>query len=112
MELTDVAVQDSNEPTTDAEQQQEPNEIPGVVRALGDLPADAVVSEKGLAGIFHRHTVSIKRAVQRGELPPPTRLLGEPVWTVIAIRHHLEKRLETARKETERNLRKIEQLRP
>lgn len=82
----------------------------GIIRELGDLPAGTVVSEQGLAKIFNRHKVSIKRAVERGELPPSIRLFGEPIWTVKAIQEHFEKRLEQAKKEAEQLDRRINQL--
>ena len=81
----------------------------GTIRELGDLPADAVVSEQALAKIFDRHRVSIKRAVEGGELPPSIRLFGEPVWTVQALRDHLAKRVDTARKESEQLQKRISQ---
>ena len=84
------------------------NEInDGIIRELGDLPADAVITEQALAKIFDRHMVSIKRAVERGELPPSVRLFGEPVWTIKALREHLDKRLDTAKKESEQFQKKI-----
>jgi hypothetical protein len=79
----------------------------GIIRELGDLPADAVISEQALAKMFDRHRVSIKRAVERGELPPSIRLFGEPVWTVKALREHLTKRLDAAKKESEQLQKKI-----
>lgn len=88
-------------------------EIPfGIVSELGKLGPGAVISEQALAQLFHRHPVSIKRAVARGELPPPTRLLGGPVWTAGAIIQHLEKRLQTAAKEAEKQEQKMKQLMP
>ena len=81
----------------------------GIIRELGDLPAEAVVSEQALAKIFDRHRVSIKRAVERGELPPSIRLFGEPVWTVKALRDHLTNRLDAARKESEQLQKRISQ---
>ena len=82
----------------------------GIVRVLGDLPPDAIISEGGLAKIFSRHRVSIKRAIERGELPPPVRLFGSPVWTVQVLRDHMACRLEVAKKEAERTGRRISQL--
>lgn len=55
--------------------------VPGVVPELGELGEGAVITEAGLARMLKRHQVTLKRAVQRGELPPPVRLLGGPVWT-------------------------------
>jgi hypothetical protein len=81
----------------------------GIIRELGELPPDTVLSEEALAKIFNRHRVSIKRAVERGELPPSVRLFGEPVWTVQALRDHVNRRLEAAKKEADRLQRKISQ---
>lgn len=79
----------------------------GVIRELGDLPNEAVVTEQGLAKIFDRHKVSVKRAVERGELPPSVRLFGEPVWTVKVLREHLGKRLDQAKKQSDQLQRRI-----
>jgi hypothetical protein len=83
-----------------------------IIRELGELPPGAIITEEGLAKIFGRHQVSIKRAVQRGELPPSVRLFGVQVWTVAAIQQHLKNRLETALKESEQNTTKFMKLRP
>ena len=84
----------------------------GIIRQLGDLPEGAIINEEALAAMFDRCTTSIKRAVSRGELPPPTRLLGKPVWTAGVIREHLERRLAEAAEEAERQARRFEGLRP
>jgi hypothetical protein len=90
--------------------QRETDSNKGIIRELGDLPPDAVISEEGLGKIFSRHRVSIKRAIERGELPPSVRLFGEPVWTVQALRDHLNQRLEAAKKEAEQFHRRISQM--
>ena len=86
--------------------------LPGIVRQLGELGEGAVVFERGLADLFGRHPVSIKRAVDRGELPVPVRLLGQAAWTVGAILRFLEDRQSNAAKEKERTARKIAKLSP
>lgn len=91
------------------EKHEDANGNAGIIRELGDLSPDAVVSEEALAKIFDRHRVSIKRAVERGELPPSVRLFGEPVWTVRSLREHLSKRLEAAKKEAEQLQKRISQ---
>lgn len=77
-----------------------------VITTLGELPAGTVIDQNELARIFHRCPTSIQRAVDRGELPPPVRLLGKPRWTVGFLLEHLEKRLkatdESAQKERAR----------
>jgi hypothetical protein len=82
----------------------EANILPGIVAALGELKPGAIVTEEGVARLFKRHITSVKRAVQRGELPPPCRLFGANVWTAGALVQHIESRLEHAAKEAERAL--------
>ena len=82
----------------------------GVVTALGELAPDAIVTETALARIFGRHAVTIKRAVAKGELPPPVRLFGGPVWTAGAVLDHLRKRLDAAQKEVERDRARVSRL--
>ena len=84
----------------------------GVIRELGELPEGALITEQGLAKIFNRHQVSIKRAVQRGELPAPTRLFGMPTWTAGNILRHIKGRQERAAKEKDKIVRNISELRP
>ena len=67
-----------------------------VIPDLGALPAGAIVTEAGLAQIFHRCRESIKRSVSRGELPAPARMFGSSCWTAGAIIKHFEKRLDQA----------------
>jgi hypothetical protein len=93
----------------ETDRQEGTNSNLGIIRQLGDLPPDTVLSEEALAKLFHRHRVSIKRAVERGELPPSVRLFGEPVWTVQALRDHMNRRLATAQKEAEQLARRISQ---
>ncbi len=87
-------------------------DLPGVIAAFGELGAEAVIFEEGVAHLFHRHVSSVKRAVQRGELPPPTKLFGQGTWTVGAIVRHIEDRLAQAAKKRERLERRISQMSP
>ena len=82
----------------------------GIVRHLGDLPEGAIINEEALAKMFDRCQVSIKRAIQRGELPPPVKLLGMPVWTAGKLLGHINDRLDAALKEEERTRKKFEEL--
>ena len=84
----------------------------GIVKALGELPPGAILAEADVARIFGRHAVSVKRAVERGELPPPVRLFGRPCWTAGAILAHLEARLEAAKREAEKEAARISRLSP
>ena len=74
---------------------------------LGELKPAAIITEEGVARLFNRHMASVKRAVQRRELPPPTRLFGQNVWTVGTLIRHIESRLDQAAKDVERTAQKI-----
>jgi len=87
-------------------------DLPGVIAALGDLGPGAIITEEGVRHLFHRHASSVKRAVQRGELPPPMRLFGQQTWTAGAIVRHIESRLEQAAKKKGQLERRISQKSP
>lgn len=102
-------------PTDSTELEMRESEIaslPGVIAELGKLGAGAVVTEQGLAGLFNRHESSVKRAVQRGELPPPVRMFGQNIWTAGVLVKHIEERLARAAKDTESTKRKFVELQP
>ena len=84
----------------------------GICAELGELEEGALITETGLATMFGKHSVSIKRAVERGELPPPTRLMGKQVWTVGSIRHHIEARLESEAKARQHLIQKMATMSP
>ena len=85
---------------------------PGIIATLGELKPGAVITEEGVAFLFKRHVTSIKRAVLRGELPPPCRMFGGNVWTAGVVLTHIEARLAEAAKEAEALQRKIRELSP
>lgn len=86
--------------------------LPGIFSEIGALPPGAIVTEDALANLFQRHPASIKRAVSRGELPAPARLLGGNAWTAGAIVKHVEKRMEIASKDAGKIARRLNDLRP
>jgi hypothetical protein len=95
-----------------AERLGEGDGLPGIIAVLGELKSGSIITEEGVATLFRRHPVSVKRAVQRGELPHPTRLFGQNAWTVGALIRHIEGRLERAAKEAERTARRVANLSP
>ncbi len=86
--------------------------LTGVVTDLGTLPPEAVITETALSAMFGRHPCSIKRAVQRGELPTPCRLFGKNVWTAAALSRHLEERQTAAARERQVIERRLAGLKP
>jgi hypothetical protein len=79
-------------------------QVSGLLKAFGE----SLVTKEDLAQLFQRHPVSIQRAVERGELPPPIMLLGKHYWTVDILAKHFEKRLETAAHDIERATRNVQ----
>ena len=68
----------------------------GIYIVLSTLSAKTLITEDGLARLLGKGCrESIKRAVERNELPRPVRLMGKNTWTVGAIVQHIEARLET-----------------
>ena len=98
--------------TSGVESLTDKSSLPGIIAALGELGSGAVITEEGVAHLFNRHEASVKRAVQRGELPPPCRLFGSNTWTAGAVIGHIEKRLEEAAREAENEAKRIVNLSP
>ncbi len=89
--------------TDDVTSEEQPTRMPGVIAALGELGPGAVIMEDGLCALFDRHGSSVKRAVERGELPPPIRLFGQNSWTAGVLIRHLEGRLQEAAEKAEKD---------
>ena len=101
--------------TTDSLSPQEPQDVePDVefLTALALLPPQTLISESKLAQMAGRHVTSVKRAIQRGELPPPVPLFGASVWTVAVILEHINARLEAERTAAAQTARRVQHLRP
>jgi hypothetical protein len=81
--------------------------LPGIIATLAVLHPSAIVTEAGIAQLFSRHVVSVKRAVERGELPPPCHLFGARVWTAGILIRHIERRLEQAARDAEKDAKRI-----
>jgi hypothetical protein len=88
------------------------DQIPGIIEALGNLEPGVIITEEALARLFDRHIVSVKRAVQRGELPPPVKLFGQNSWTAGSLLKHIEGRLEEAQNEVNSDARRFADLAP
>jgi len=67
-----------------------------VIIEFGEMPPGTILTKAALARIFNREEVSIDRAVKRGELPYPAKLLGYERWTTGAIVRHHERRMAEA----------------
>lgn len=88
--MNDVQVAAPDEPESES-----PNHDTGIFTAFGTMPSSTVLSEDGLATIMGKNCrESIKRAVERGELPQPTKLMGKNCWTAGKIVAHIEASLD------------------
>ena len=97
-------------PSPDEPQEAEP--AMNIMTALAELPPHALISEHQLAQLFGRHVSSIRRAIQRGELPPSVPLLNDHVWTAAILWEHISARLETARQAAAQTVRRLHDFRP
>src|SRR5262249_47284252 len=101
--------------TPESSSPHEPEEVESGVEfmtALAMLPPQTLISESRLAQMARRHVTSVKRAIQRGELPPPVPLFGANVWTVAAILEYINARLEAERTAAAQTARRVQHLRP
>lgn len=73
----------------------------GIITELGLLPGGTVLTMERLADMMGCHKITIKRAIDRGELPTPTRLTGRSIWTVNAVVQHIEAQLQRAAEDAE-----------
>jgi len=103
---------ESNDLEQDIDGLADAHSLPGIIAVLGELKPGTVITEEGMAHLFQRHVVSVKRAVQRGELPPPCRLFAANVWTAGALIRYIESRLDHAAREAERDAQRIQHLSP
>ena len=86
--------------------------LPGIIPELGELGSGALVDMGGIANLFNRCERTIQRAIDKGELPPPTRMFGKKTWTVGVIVSHIETRLAEAAKEREQAEQKFKRMSP
>jgi hypothetical protein len=81
--------------------------LPGIIALLGQLGSGAIITEEGIGRLFGRHADSVKRAVDRGELPTPVKMFGKPTWTVGILLNHINARLAKAATEADQEQRRL-----
>ena len=105
----DDSMNDGNERPEPDDSAPLPN-LPGIIATLGELGPGAVITLEGIAHLFNRHPGSVKRAVRRGELPPPCRMFDQDTWTAGVIVKHIEHRLAEAEQKVAEQAKKMLQL--
>ncbi len=103
------------QPTTTADEvesiEEEVNAGPvRIITRLAELPGKALLDEGALAEIFVVSKRTVRRMVERFELPPPVSLAGRSVWIADRVIAHLEHRAEREARKAEQESRRIEAL--
>jgi predicted ATPase len=80
------------------------------LETLNTMATETMISEAELARIINRNPKSIKRAIDRQELPPPGRWFGRNVWTVGSIRRHIEAAIDQGRQDVGSATQKVAKL--
>lgn len=72
-----------------------------MIEELLKLDERTIINIGDVAKISKVSPMSIHRAIQRGELPKPVKILGRDSWLVGHILRHINKRLEQAQEKAE-----------
>lgn len=79
----------------------------GVLDELARLPEKAILNEAALALALHVAPRTLRRMVNRWQLPPPVRLGGRSVWFAGRVLAHIEAAAIRAEKDAEKDARKF-----
>jgi len=91
--------------------EQQPNSTRGIcIDGLAKLPEKALVNQKALASNLGVDPRTVRRMVQRFELPPPTRLSGRAVWMVGKVLRYIEDAMDAAEREAIKERERIRKL--
>ena len=80
---------------------------PGVYDALARLPKQALLDESAMARAFGVNGRTIRRMVNRHELPPPLKRAGRALWFAGRVLDWLEEDADLLAKEAEKLRKKI-----
>ena len=85
--------------------------LPGrTITALAKMDDKTMVDESALAAALKLSKRSVRRMVQRNELPPPFRFAGKSTWFTGKVLAHIEARAEREARDAERAARKLDGL--
>ena len=79
---------------------------------LSKLPEKMLLDESALAKILGVTKRTVRRMVNRFELPPPVRLRGKSTWFAGRVLRYIEDRAERLQRDAERRERKISEHSP
>ena len=61
-----------------------------------------IVLTQDFQALFDISDDTVTRAYKRGDIPPPVTMFGRNVWTIEGLQQHINRRLEEARVQAER----------
>ena len=79
----------------------------GIITGLAELPREAILDEAALANVFGVVTRTIKRMVDRYELPPPILLASKRCWKVGAVLDWINASIERTEKDAKRQVQQL-----
>lgn len=82
----------------------------GIITALATLPEKALLEETAMTRALGVSARTIRRMVDRHELPPPIPLAGRSVWIAGRVFAYLDAQANQAEKEAEQAYRKIQRI--
>ena len=77
------------------------------ITALADLPERALLSEAYLAEVFGVTDRTVRRMVERGELPPPLPIGSRPLWLAGRVLRHIEANADRAEEDARQEAARI-----
>ena len=83
-----------------------------VESGLAELPERTILNARRLARLLNLTPRTLRRMVQRHELPPPVRLAGRSCWMAGKVLDHIEAVADRALKEAEKEAARIRRLSP
>ncbi len=84
---------------------------PGVImRVLAELPERTVLDETRLAHLLRVTPRTVRRMVNRFELPPPVPLGGKSVWMAGRVLDYIDSAAERRQREAERQARRLREV--
>ncbi len=86
--------------------------IKEVNTTLAGLPRDTLLDEQALAQALGVCGRTVRRCVQRHELPEPIRLAGRSQWLAGRVLDHLHERAAEKEKEAKRNFSRLQAINP
>lgn len=97
-------------PEPSGQERREDVGVPGVFDGLARLPGNAILTEPAMARAFDVEPRTIRRMVNRGELPPGIPMAGKTTWIAGRVLAHFAARAERAEREQDKELARLSRI--